>query len=326
MKTRLLLLVLPTLVCARADEGTEIARRSLPFLKQQGIQWIENRQCASCHQVPSMLWSLNRAAQTGLEQENAESGKWTPWAADWRHWNKTGDKDGVDAVSAGNIDTMAFLLLGRDAGAASAEPAWTAEFRAQILKHQQPDGSWKPGGQLPLGKRPARETAEVTTMWALLALRSYSDAEVPHETQKNAEGFLTAAQPGRSVEWHAARLLLDPGNAGLRAALLDLQRDDGGWGWLAGEPADAFGTGLALYALAKGGLPGDHEARRRAVAFLKTAQAPDGSWPVPSTRAKDKNKITKTATYWGTAWAVIALLEPAAAGAGGADLSFKVKD
>ena len=42
-------------------------------------------------------------------------------------------------------------------------------------------------------------------------------------------------------------------------------------------------------------------------------QQPDGSWPVPSTRARDKNKINKTATYWGTTWAVIGLLEMQAA-------------
>jgi squalene-hopene/tetraprenyl-beta-curcumene cyclase len=30
---------------------------------------------------------------------------------------------------------------------------------------------------------------------------------------------------------------------------------------------------------------------------------------VPSTRANDKNKVIPTSTYWGTAWAVIGLLE-----------------
>ncbi len=121
--------------------------------------------------------------------------EWTPWAADWRHWNKTGDKDGVDKVSAGNIDTMVFLLLGRDAGIEPA-PTWPSEFRTQILKNQQPDGSWKAGGQLPLGKRPTREIHEVTTMWTLLALKSTADEELPAEVQKRAADFLVT---GRAV-------------------------------------------------------------------------------------------------------------------------------
>lgn len=308
MKTRVFLCLLATATVASAEEALDIAKRSLPFIKEKGLAWIEDRQCASCHQVPSMLWSLNSAARAGLDAERKETTEWTPWAADWRHWNQTKEKDGVDKVSAGNIDTMVWLLLGRDA-AVSPAPAWAGEFRAQILKNQQPDGSWKAGGQLPLAKRPPREITEVTTMWTLLALRSYAGEKVPSETQKRAEEFLAKASTGQSTEWHVVRLLSKQDDASLRDAVLKLQHEDGGWAWLASDPSDAFGTGLALYALAKSGLPADHEARTRAVVFLKNTQTPDGSWPVPSTRKQDKNKINKTATYWGTAWAVIGLLE-----------------
>ena len=308
MKMRLLLCLLTAATAVSADEPLDIAKRSLPYLKEKGLAWIEDRQCASCHQIPAMLWSLNRAAKLGLDPEGKETAEWTPWAADWRHWNKTGDKDGVDKVSAGNIDTMVFLLLGRDSSIEPA-PAWTGEFRAQILKNQQPDGSWKAGGQLPLGKRPPREIHEVTTMWTLLALKSYADEEVPVEVQKQADEFLAAAQPGKSTEWHAVRLLSKPDDESMRDTLIEVQHEDGSWGWLANEPGDAFGTGLALYALAKSGLPAANESIQKAIAFLKKTQMPDGSWPVPSTRARDKNKVNKTATYWGTAWATIALLE-----------------
>lgn len=293
---------------AGGEEALDIAKRSLPFVKEKGLAWIEERQCASCHQIPSMLWSLNTAARAGIEAESKETAEWTPWAADWRHWNKTGDKEGVDKVSSGNIDTMAFLLLGRDVSAVPP-PEWTGQFRAQILKNQQPDGSWKAGGQLPLGKRPPREIAEVTTMWALLALQSFAGEPVPAEAANRAEDFLAQAQPGQSAEWHAVRLLLNPGDPGRCESLLKAQHEDGSWGWLVKEPGDALGTGLALYALAKSRLPAARDARQRAVAYLKSAQTPEGSWPVPSTRARDQNKISKTATYWGSAWAVIGLLE-----------------
>ena len=305
MKTRVLLFLAAMTLGAAADDAHEIARKSLPFLQEKGLAWIEDRQCASCHQVPSMLWSLNSAIKAGLITESLEVVKWTQWAADWRHWNQTGDKDGVDKVSAGNIDTMVFLLLGRSDDAAP----WVADFRAQILKNQQPDGSWKAGGQLPLGKRPPREIHEVTTMWTLFALKPAADDPV----RKQAEEYLAKAQPGQSTEWHAARLLLKPDDAALRETLLGFQHEDGGWGWLTKERSDAFGTGLALYALAASGLPAEHDSRKKAISYLKSTQTPDGSWLVPSTRARDKNKINKTATYWGTAWAVIGLLEEPAA-------------
>jgi squalene-hopene/tetraprenyl-beta-curcumene cyclase len=303
MKTRLFLCLLAATTAACAEEALEVAKRSLPFIKEKGLAWIEDRQCASCHQIPLMLWSLNSAARAGLDVERKETTEWTPWAADWRHWNQTKDKDGVDKVSAGNIDTMVFLLLGRS----GPQPAFAADFRVQLLKNQQPDGSWKAGGQLPLGKRPPRENHEVTTMWTLLALKPTANDPV----RQRAEDYHSKAPPGQSTEWHALRLLLKPDDAALRDTLLKLQHDDGGWGWLTKESSDAFGTGLALYALAKSGLPNEHESRTKAATFLKTTQTSDGSWLVPSTRAKDKNKINKTATYWGTAWAVIGLLEPA---------------
>lgn len=307
--TRIFILCLLTaLQAASADEALEIVKRSLPFVKEKGLAWIEDRQCASCHQIPSMLWSLNSAARAGIDLERKETTEWTPWAADWRHWNQSGAKDGVDKVSAANIDTMVFLLLGRDASV-SPTPAWTGEFRAQILKNQQSDGSWKAGGQLPLAKRPPREIHEITTMWTLLALKSYAAEELPVDVQQQADEFLSKAQPGQSTEWHAVRLLSKPEDAALRDALLKLQHEDGGWGWLANDPSDAFGTGLPLYALARSGVPTAHDSVRRAVTFLKNTQKPDGSWAVPSTRARDKNKVIATSTYWGTAWATIGLLE-----------------
>ncbi len=298
----LLLLCLPQ---AGADEAWDIAARSLPYIKEKGLAWIEDRQCASCHQVPGMLWSLNRAARVGLDADRSQSSAWTPWAVDWRHWNQSGDKDGVDKVSAANIDTMSFLLLGSEEGAAS----WKDDFRRLLLKNQQADGSWKSGGQLPLGKRPAREIHEVTTQGALLALKQTGDDPPPDEVVRRAESFLASAAPGKSTEWHALRLLLQPEHAAHRETLLKFQHEDGSWGWLVDAPGDAFGTGLALFALARTGMKADDPARKRAVEFLRRTQQTDGSWAVPSTRARDDNKINKTATYWGTCWAVIGLLE-----------------
>lgn len=315
MKIRSLLSVLAAFAAAMGEDTVkpasgdvaEIVRSSLPFIREKGLAWIEDRNCVSCHQVPSMLWSLYRAHDLGFEVNNAELNEKAAWSADWRHWNQSGGRDGVDKVSAGNIDTMAFLLLGRDRRK-EALP-WATDFRAQLLRNQQPDGSWKPGGQLPLAKRPAREMAEVTTMWVLLALKSLETGEARSDAQKCAEDYLAAAQPGKSTEWHVLRLLLLPKDETLRDELLKLQCADGGWGWLVSEPGDAFGTGLALYALARCESTPAPEPIRRAIHFLRATQQGDGSWPVPSTRARDKNKIAATSSYWGTAWAVIGLLE-----------------
>jgi len=123
-----------------------------------------------------MLWSLNSAASAGLENDRKEVMEWTPWAADRRHWNKTGDKDGVDTVSAGTIDTMVFLLLGRDANVEPA-PALTTEFRQQILKNQQPDGSWLVPSTRARDKNKVNQTATYWgTTWAVIGLLEVKSA------------------------------------------------------------------------------------------------------------------------------------------------------
>jgi squalene-hopene/tetraprenyl-beta-curcumene cyclase len=49
-----------------ADEVRGAIGRSLPFLEKEGIAWMRGRQCMSCHQVPSMLWTLNEARRHGF--------------------------------------------------------------------------------------------------------------------------------------------------------------------------------------------------------------------------------------------------------------------
>lgn len=292
---------------APGEKGATLAGRALPFIVDEGIAWMEERECVSCHQVPYQLWSLRSAAREGLAVDAGKLAEWTEWSIDWRRWNNEKARGTEAEVVAGNVDTIAALLMGRDRRPESTEGAWVGGFVDHLVKTQAADGSWKAGGQRPLAKLPPREVAEITTRWAMEALRSVGDKEKVKVALEKAQAWLAAGKTtGLSTEWHALRLLSD---ATTREALLALQKPDGGWGWLASDPPDALGTGIALYALARDGVPFEDPAIQRAVRFLESTQRPDGSWPVPSTRAKDKNKIAATSSYWGTAWAVIGLLE-----------------
>lgn len=322
---RFLLTLLCVIAAARAllaaDDDLSIARRALPFLEREGAAWMEERKCVSCHQIPSMLWSIQRASEAKL-LEPAETPKlteWSAWAHDWRHWmgpeNVTNEQTHADK----DLEMLAHLVLARPAGApGEAEPA--ARWRQHLLRNQQPDGSWKAGGQYPLARRPTREIQEVTTMWVLLALGSTEPkSETPSESSARALSWLAKSAPGKSIEWHALNLLLKRhfGPAAELAPALDsllkLQNPDGGWPWLGGEASDALGTGYALYALAPAATPASAAAVQRATNFLAGSQTTEGSWPCPSTRAKDQRKVRETTSYWGTAWAVIGLLECRAA-------------
>ena len=316
----LLLLALPC-IPTQADEAREIVRRSLPFLEKEGVAWMTDRGCASCHQVPAMLWSLTAAARAGLEVDPQKLAKWWEWSVDWKNWPDPKQKPGETKAVSDNVDTMARLLLGRSV--AAKDEAWVPKFRDLLLGLQNSEGAWKAQGQLPLARRPAREIQEVTTLCVLLAIKSAETPDKPlTETIQRAIAWVAKGQPGKSTEWWALRLLVakELGTAEetavARSLLLTHQNTDGGWGWLVGESSDAFGTGLALQALGRSGMTTADPALTKAVVFLKATQVANGSWPVPSTRAQDNKRIRETSSYWGTAWAVQGILETLPAGGG----------
>ncbi len=323
-------LIMCTVLCPAADSvqaddirvSTMVARvvsKALPPIREGGAEWIADKQCLSCHRVSFQVWALNRASEAGFESDRKQLREWNTWATTWKHIVAPERRDDatMEKTLTGESDTVAQLLLGRPAIAKGAvEPTWFATYRSHLMKAQQKSGSWKPVGQLPKQKRPLRETEEVTTMWSLLALKgSSSDGRDFDSTAKKAIEWLGTKDDGVSTEWWAARLLLERalGNKStadnLRRALLDYQREDGGWGWLTKDDSDALATGIALFALARDGVEPDDPSVKKAVSFLADTQKPDGSWAVKGTKEAYRNDVTDTASYWGNCWAVIGLLE-----------------
>lgn len=277
-----------------APATRQAIERAIPFIEEQGVEWIEKRNCVSCHRINTMVWSLSLAREKGFGVSE-ELDEWI----DWSVTASFGKNDKGKIVGQLNKEGVAQLLLGLP----QLPQAKRTKLAALLPHAQREDGTWKPGGQLPGQKRPAAETSIVTAQWLALAL-----AEGPAaDRARNAVGKNHA---GQSTEYYALQLLLTDTlktRAAAQQALLQHQRADGGWGWLTQDPSDALGTGLALYALQRAGLSPESKAAARAREFLLRTQAKDGSWPVRGTKAKKKKSIEETATYWGTTWAVIAL-------------------
>ncbi len=277
-------------------------QRSIPHIEKQGVWWIENKKCMSCHRVGMMIWSLNEARRHGFEvSERLDD--WIGWSVE----TSLSKNDKGNIVGAGNKEGVAQLLRTLD-----GSDRFTAEQEqlvSLIVDNQEANGSWKPDGQLPGQKRPKPETAVVSTMWNALAV-----ARASSDGYDKAMTFLAASQPGKSTEWYVAKLLLavqanDTEEVAKRVAeLRSQQRDDGGWGWLTGDESDALATGMSLYALCEAAVPLDDPAVIRATKLLVDTQQPDGSWKVRGTKENKKKQIEETASYWGTTWAVLGML------------------
>lgn len=297
--------------------------RALPFIEKQGVNWMKERKCVTCHHVTFTVWSLNTAAERGFSVNAEALTTWNEWTRDFRNIQGADNKDFKDEPAHKTFqrspDIVSQLLLGRPAlqkPGRDAEKKWVLTMRSHLIEGQQTDGSWRAGGQLPRQKRPIRETDEVTTMWTLLALNTTGrrDDAVRAADKKGAD-WLKEVTVGESAEWWAVKMMWARGRGrrevarACRAKLLQGQHKDGGWGWLLSDESDAFGTGIALYALLRDGVSRDHESIQSAIGFLQKTQQEGGSWAVKGTKGVRREYVEATATYWGTCWAALGLLE-----------------
>ena len=54
--------------------------RSLPFLEKVGVEWMDERDCLSCHHVPFMLWAHRAAHSRGFAVDAKKLANWDEWA------------------------------------------------------------------------------------------------------------------------------------------------------------------------------------------------------------------------------------------------------
>ncbi|MDA0918606.1 MAG: hypothetical protein O2945_06005 [Planctomycetota bacterium] len=296
-------------------------QKSLPYIEEKGIYWIEKKKCVSCHRVSFMTWSLSAAARRGFDVDLARVNDWIDWSIEQGIPKPEGDKP----VVTKNADGLSQQLIARaeyPSGETRTE-AWN-KYVDLISAEQSADGSWKPAGQLPGQKRKLDETADVSAAWHALALTR----ELASETDSARKGKLAstvnaatksfdARKEAASTEWYVVQLLLALETSDESAVdvatkeLVTLQKSDGSWGWLKSDPGDALATGMAVYALERSTSAATltDEAVQSGIKFLVGTQRDDGSWAVKGTKEKKKANIEETAVYWGTTWAAIALLE-----------------
>ena len=284
--------------------------QALPSIQERGQWWIEEKKCNSCHRTSFQTWSLQAAADKGFA---VDLGKLT----ETRNWSRTTllepAKEGAAPRGTTNREGVAQVVWSdrkRFDSETSREQRKT--FLEFLRAGQQPDGTWKAGGQLPFQKRPKPETNMVSTMWNALALGTVVDQE-SQAARANAMHAIAAAKPGESTEWSAVRLLLavqsksQPAQQQWIEELLSRQHEDGSWSWSGNDESDPIGTGMAIYALRHAGVPASDPVLQKAARFLLETQGKDGVWKTAGTKTKAQGKPVETSNYWGTCWAVIGL-------------------
>ncbi len=296
-------------------------QRALTLLQSSGPTFSSRGggACAACHQqsVASLAAGMARTRGLYVDDETARKQLQVP-ARELESYRG----DFLQRVAIpGSTHRVGYLLLGMHAeGYPADEITDAAAF--EIAGLQTADGSWDSFAHRP----PSEESDFSATAICARVLQVYGPPGLKNEIAKRIEAarrWLVQART-ESHQDHAFRLLGlkwtggdSKSIAAAADALLELQREDGGWGQLPGLAADAYATGLSLHALHEGGgFAPTAEPYRRGVRFLLETQRDDGSWHVRSRSYKFQPFFESGFPHghdqWisaaGTSWAAMALM------------------
>lgn len=349
-RTSLLAWLLLELCLARlafADEATTIPRattqqvhqtveRAIGYLQTESAAWLNTRKCAACHHVPMPLWALSEAQRHGYAIDKrflADTTESLLGSTDKLLSSRIfpNPADPPDPRPQGRGLNMGLPFL---AVAAQSLPALTVGQKQslkliaeEIVKKQQPDGSWEFFATL--RRPPINESQTTDAAWIIMALAEATGPDAPAAQRaalSKAIAWLDAAGRSDLHQDKALKVLMAVLSAKPRKTmqttideLLALQRADGGWSQTVPVlKSDAFATGQTLYVLSLAGLTADRPEMKRGMDFLVATQKPDGSWPMNSRSTPDgspgSSKLLTPITCAASSWATLGLARLASKG------------
>jgi squalene-hopene/tetraprenyl-beta-curcumene cyclase len=262
-----------------------------------------------------------------------------PYYAGGRHASALGTEAVLNALVLANADAR------RGAGGPSAA---TRQALGHLWGQQQENGAWLwlEFGLNPWEKDGAYYGACLAAVAVGTAGPGYYDqgdvrAPVAALKQYLSTQFPTQPLHHRALAlWASSRLpgvLTEADRTALVNELLTAQDADGGWSlpqlgksasgrgaWPShgvdpdGAVSDGYATGLVVLALKRAGVPPDDPQLRKGITWLVTRQK-DGAWPLnyPNKARDPQTDVGKFMRDAATAFAVLALTEPAPAGTSG---------
>jgi hypothetical protein len=318
-----------TIPAATVEQIHQSVDRAIGYLQIESADWLTTRKCAACHHAPMPLWALGEAARQGyaIDQKYlADTTESLLGSKDRLLASKIfpNPADPPDPRPQGRGLNMGLPFL---AVAAQSFPSLSEGQKhslkliaEEIVKKQQPDGSWEFFATL--RRPPINESQTTDAAWIIMALEGETGPDAPEsqrEALSKAIAWLEAAKPSELHHDKVMKVLMGARSGRPRETLqttidelLALQRVDGGWSQTVPElKSDAFATGQTLYVLSLAGYTAERPEIKRGIDFLVATQNPDGSWPMISRSTPDgspgSSKLLTPITCAASSWATLGL-------------------
>jgi Squalene-hopene cyclase C-terminal domain len=314
---------------ATTPQVQQAVARAIKYLQTESAAWLNTRKCAACHHVPLPLWALGEAQGQGYAidkkflADTVESllGSRDKLMSSRIFPNPADPPDPRPQGRGLNMGLPMLAVAARSlASLSEGQKQSLKRIAGEIVKKQQPDGSWKFFATL--RRPPINESQTTDVAWIILALQSVPGPDAPKaqaDALSKGMTWLDAAKPSDLHQDKALKVLLGVRSGKPRKALqttidelLALQRADGGWSQTVPDlKSDAFATGQTLYVLSLAGFSADRPEVKRGIDFLVATQKPDGSWPMTSRSTPDGSpgsaKLLTPITCAASSWATLGL-------------------
>jgi squalene-hopene/tetraprenyl-beta-curcumene cyclase len=292
--------------------------KAAEFLDAASLNWTQQKSCGSCHTNYPYLLARPLLKEGDARSLTAVRSFFEDRAAHWDTKKPRWDTEVVATASA-----LAF----NDALTTGKLHPLTRSALDRMWKLQRPDGSWD---WLKCNWQPAEADdyygVVVAAIGTGIAPEQYARTPAAGAGLERIRSYLKAnSTPSLHHQvmllWascYLADLMPTEQRDSIVRQLLALQRSDGGWSlpllgdWNrhSGEPNDAknapsdgYATGLVIYVLRQTGLPKEHGAIQKGIAWLSSHQRESGRWFTRSVNDDRHHYIT----HAGSAYAVMAL-------------------
>jgi hypothetical protein len=314
---------------AKPQQVQQAVERAIGYMQTESAAWLNTRKCAACHHVPMPLWALSEAERQGYAIDQkfvADTTESLLGSRDKLLASKIfpNPADPPDPRPQGRGLNMGLPFLAVAAQSMTSLKEGQKQslklIAEEIVKKQQPDGSWEFFATL--RRPPINESQTTDAAWIIMALEGETGPDAPESQRAALSKAIAWLDAAKITDIHqdkvlkvlmAARSAKPPETMqSTIEELFALQRADGGWSQTVPElKSDAFATGQTLYALSLAGFTAERPEIKRGIDFLVATQKPDGSWPMISRSTPDgspgSSKLLTPITCAASSWATLGL-------------------